>query len=154
MLDLRCCIFLITTSTVQACPDYRLMGQQIHASSSDLYNPYRFDVIAGGSIDLQRCRIRADNASRVFGWVSTQPDFTLRYYRSQAYQLDFRAVGSCDTVLLVNTGNANWFFSDDRDGTQNPRVRLTRPSDGWYDIWVGTYGPSTCTAQLVIETFR
>jgi hypothetical protein len=35
----------------------------------------------------------------------------------------------------------------------DPQISLTRPSNGWLDVWVGTYDASNCDAVLTLETF-
>lgn len=146
-------LFVFLPATSYACPNYMLFGEEIHASSSDLWSPHSFNVTAGGRHDLAFCRINALNSRSVHGFAAERPDFTLRYYRQAGYELEYRVVADCDSVLLINTGAANWYFNDDRDGTMHPRIRLTTPSEGWHDIWVGTYGSQPCAARLSIETF-
>jgi len=48
----------------------------------------------------------------------------------------------------------NWFYDDDDNGNLDPRIVLTRPSNGIIDIWVGTYDGEYCDAVLSLETFR
>jgi hypothetical protein len=69
------------------------------------------------------------------------------------YSLEFRVDSDCDSVLLINTGAMNYYFDDDDNGNFDPKIRLTRPSEGWYDVWIGTYNGSECTAVLTLETF-
>jgi len=139
----------------KACPEIRLSGQELDYSSADLYQPHSFKVIAGGNINLDNCRIRANNPPPTYatGFVVAAPDFELYYRHQRGYELEFRVVSDCDSVLLINTGAANWYFDDDDNGNLDARIRLSAPSSGWYDIWIGTYDPSTCNATLTLETF-
>ena len=69
------------------------------------------------------------------------------------YKLAISVVSRCDAALLINTGSVNWFYDDDDNGNLDPRIVLTRPSNGIIDIWVGTYDGDYCDAVLSMETF-
>lgn len=143
-------------SAASACPDYNLWGNQVYEmTGSQLYTPRALNVRAGGNINLERCRIRSLNWDGAMpGYVIEAPDFSITVSGLSGYQLEFRTVSSCDTVLLINTAGANWYFDDDSNGNADAKIRLARPSgDGIYDIWVGTYDGSVCNAQLIVETF-
>ena len=58
------------------------------------------------------------------------------------------------TATSINTGAANWYYDDDDNGNLDARITLTRPSNGWMDIWVGTHDGSVCDAVLTLETFN
>ena len=135
-----------------ACPDWSLSGDSYRASGDDLYQRRAFPVVAGGSNTISGCRIRPQSDTGD-GWVATRPDFTFDLSRMDRYRLVVSAYSKCDTVLLINTGQANWYFDDDDGGDLDPQITLTRPSNGWLDVWVGTYDPQTCDATLTLETF-
>ena len=69
------------------------------------------------------------------------------------YYIVFSVESDCDSVLLINTAATNWFYDDDDNGASDPLIRLTNPSTGVYDIWVGTYNGRYCDAVLSLETF-
>lgn len=137
-------------AAAQACPSYSQSAvTTLSYTSNQLWTPRRHSVTAGGSLDLRRC-------GRVpgVGYVIQRPDFSLHFNAGNRNRaLEFRVQGRCDTILLINDSHGRWHFADDADGSVNPRLRLPRASGGRYDIWVGTYGPSTCRATLTIETF-
>ena len=54
--------------------------------------------------------------------------------------LSFYVEAREDTVLLVNSPDAEWHCNDDFSGL-NPAVVFENPLEGQYDIWVGTYSP-------------
>ena len=64
-----------------------------------------------------------------------------------------KVVSECDSVLLVNTGAMNWYYDDDDNGNLDALITLTRPSNGWLDVWVGTHDGEVCDAVLSLETF-
>ncbi len=131
----------------QACPDYGQNGAALSYTSDEAYTPRAHSVTAGGSVDLANC------PQPGYGHVATAPDFTMQFSgNGMARALEFRVEGSCDTVLLINDAEANWYFSDD-DVTIDPRIRINAAAEGIYDIWIGTFDPSLCSAQLIVETF-
>jgi hypothetical protein len=139
----------------RACPDIGYEGTELHLSSTDLWSSESFSVVAGGdSWAGNGCGIQPRNASQANGYFTRAPDFELRYYKNADYSLVFRVASSCDSALLINTGAGNWYYDDDDDGNLDPRITLTRPSDGWYDIWVGTIDNYNCDAALILETFN
>ncbi|MBK4217997.1 hypothetical protein JJJ17_18875 [Paracoccus caeni] len=135
-----------------ACPDYRLYGTEYSFSGQQAYQAIGFPVAAGGSSRLSSCGIRflSDTGD---GYVTQAPDFTFTINKLSGYQLEFRVESECDAVLVINTGDANWYYDDDDAGNIDPQIRLTRPSEGIYDVWIGTYDGKTCSARLIVETF-
>lgn len=113
-----------------------------------------FDVDAGGDNYIWDCPNVRPGTDRGAGYFTTRPDFTFRLSGMRGLQLVVSVISNCDSALLVNTASANWYYDDDDNGNGDPRIVLTRPADGYLDIWVGTYDGSVCAAQLQMETFR
>ena len=135
-------------SVAQACPDWQQTGQQIRYSADQLWSPQTLSVIAGGGDNLRNC------SQPGVGYVATRPDFDFNFSDNNAGRdLDFRVNAACDTVILVNDARGQWHFNDDGGDGLNARLRIPNAPAGSYDIWVGTYGPSTCQATLTLETF-
>lgn len=134
-----------------ACPDYSLNGTQATYSSDQLYTPVRRTLTAGGDMDLAQC-----NDVPGTGWVTRQPDYTIRITGNSARRrrLQFRTQADCDTVLLVNTPTASWVFDDDGGDGLNAKVDIQQAADGIYDVWVGTSGADGCQATMISETFN
>lgn len=126
-----------------ACPDWRLNGQTdtLTGGQSRVYT-YQ----AGGPDNLSNCPMPGS------GRVTTAPQLTLTL-RGQppGADLSFRVEAPCDTVLLVNDASAQWHFNDDTNGL-NPAVTLRGARDGIYDVWVGTFGQTSCQAQLYVQS--
>ncbi len=143
-------IFAASAGFAQACPEWQAGGQAISTDAETAWAPQSYQTTAGGSLNLSACDSVPGN-----GYVSPNPTFTLAYDdRGRGYDLDFRIdAQNCDTVLLINDARAEWHNNDDADGTLNARLRLAAAPSGRYDIWVGTYGPQSCAATLVVETF-
>lgn len=134
------------------CPNYNLLGAEGTFSANELYAPKSFSVTAGGDLRLQRCKLPF-KSDRGDGYVTERPDFSIGVHGLRGYSLEFRVDSECDAVLVVNTGETNWYYDDDDNGNLDPKITLTRPSEGIYDIWVGTTDGETCEGTLTMETF-
>lgn len=146
-------VFCGFTSTVQACPDYSLWGNEAYnASGSQLRQRKDFSVVAGGQNYIWNCNINP-GTDQGAGFFTTAPDFSFDLSGMGGLRLVISVVSQCDAALLINTGNLNWFYDDDDNGNLDPRIVLTRPSNGIIDIWVGTYDGEYCDAVLSLETF-
>ncbi len=138
-----------------ACPDYTIWGNESYeASAQQLRTRRDFNVVAGGSNYIWNCRGINPGTDRGAGYFTTQPDFSFDLRGMSGHTLVISVVSRCDAALLVNTGNRNWFYDDDDNGNLDPRIVLTRPSNGIIDVWVGTYDGEYCDAVLSMETFR
>lgn len=133
----------------QACPDWSGQGQQLTYSMNNLVPAQTVPVVAGGNVDLSACPIPGG----ANGYVITSPDFDLTLTdNAEGRGLILAVEGTCDTVLLVNDAGGTWHFNDDAAESLNPEVYIENAPAGAYDIWVGTYGPQTCDAVLVLES--
>lgn len=146
-------IGIVAAGMASACPDYSQYGATYQLSGHDLYSEKRFNVRAGGDQLITRCGIRF-GSDRGRGYVTQAPDFSIQMPNMQGFQLVISVVSQCDSILLINTPNRNWFYDDDDNGNLDARIILTRPSSGWMDIWVGTHDGSVCDATLSLETFN
>lgn len=134
-------------AAAQTCPDIGLTGTAIVQTADALGLGQTFPVVAGGSLNLGGCSEITGN-----GFVAEAPDFELDLSGSTGQSLQVSVAAACDTTLLVNDADGTWSFSDDEDGTSNPRVLLSAAPDGIYDIWIGTFDSPTCDATLTIQT--
>ncbi|KAA9009257.1 hypothetical protein [Histidinibacterium aquaticum] len=152
--------FGVSAGAAAACPDYSNAGvSQYQASGPQLRSPAFFNVVAGGQNNLGNCshiytRLGSDQLEYGQSYFTTQPDFSFYLSQMGGHRLVISVVSECDAALLINTGTANWYFDDDDNGNLDPRISLTRPSNGRIDIWVGTFDGEYCDAQLRMETFR
>jgi hypothetical protein len=114
-------------------------------SSGFTPDPYRVEVVAGGSV-------RTDKGG-VAAWVSNAPDFRL-HYTGGGLPLTFQVRSGGDTTLLINTPDGRWVANDDADGTLNPRITIEKPASGRYEIWVGSVSRGEVKATLSITELR
>ena len=129
------------------CPLSRPILQDLTCEVADLAQPRHHSVVTGGGLDLSNCTSIQAN-----GHVFPRPDFSLFLGQNpQERTLDIRVEGSCDTVLVVKDGwTSPTYFSDDADGSYHPPIRIPAAHDGLYPIGIGTFGPNTCSATLII----
>lgn len=140
----------ILPTTASACPAWQNAGREYlgSLSGSFLYTPRFYGVIAGGNQNLSGCNVPG------VGYVISDPDFEFDFQNDGGYgRLEISVHGDCDTVLLVNDAYGNWHFNDDTNGFQ-PVVNIFGAPSGTYDVWVGTYGPNTCSAEIELETWN
>ena len=132
------------TPAPSVCPDWSLGGAEMNLVAGGADSR---PVVAGGSVNLfnNTCNIQGH------GYVATAPDFTL-YFDPQGVvsTLDISVQGQCDTLLLVNDPSTNWVFNDDATDLQ-PRITIGDAVAGRYDIWVGTFGSSTCQSTISVS---
>lgn len=149
-------LFMMLSVTVaSACPDYTRWGSEINITGEQLYSPRQFSVVAGGDQNLENCKIDAANwGGSLTGHVISEPDYSISISGVSGYDLEFRVIGTCDTVLLINNAHGTWFYDDDSYGDGDPKIRLNNPgSDGVYDVWIGTFNGAACDATLIVESF-
>lgn len=106
-------------------------------------DPYRVSVTAGGDIDGARL------PRACTGMISDAPDFEVTY-DAGSLPLVFRTISTSDTTLIVNGPNGDWSCDDDSYGDGDAEVRFSKPADGTYDVWIGTFGGGTASATLLI----
>jgi hypothetical protein len=139
-------------AAASACPDWSLGGAELAYAGAQVFTPQSVAVIAGGDQDLAACALPGVRGQT--GRVMSQPDFTVTLVRMGDYSaVEFRVDSECDSVLLVNTAGGDWVYDDDGAGNLDARVRLSKPADGQYDVWIGTFDGAYCDAQLIVESF-
>lgn len=141
---------LASTGMAMACPSISDPAAiTMSTTGEDLWSPNGYMVVAGGDIDLSNC----PEVPGV-GLVFRNADFEFSLSGLAAYNmLQLRVVGDCDTVLLVNDSTGLWHFSDDANGSFHPVIDIVGASDGVFDVWVGSFNPEVCNAELTLETF-
>ena len=148
------CAFLGAWPLVSdACPDFTQAAVQSYsATATQLLDPVTFDVAAGGPYWLENCGgVRSGPTP---GFFAEAPDFSFVLEGLARYRLEISARADCDTVLLLSSAHANWYYDDDDNGGLDPKIMLTRPVDGKIDIWVGTHEASNCRAAMTLQTFE
>ena len=109
-------------------------------------DPYRASITAGGSIDAYT---DTNLPGSCVGNISAAPDFEVTY-RAGSLPLVFRTRSSTDTTLIINGPDGRWYCDDDSGGALDPKVVITNPQSGRYDVWVGTYGDDMVQSTLQV----
>ncbi|MEM9755228.1 MAG: hypothetical protein AAF914_04505 [Pseudomonadota bacterium] len=136
------------------CPSFATRGTSISMSAVQFEDPQLFPISTGVlSADLGEC----PNTQGV-GVTPVAPQFTFELAAMSGYQLfiGIEESGGCDTVLLVNTADAEWHFNDDRGPNDlNSTLILDGPGiEGRIDIWFGTFFGNECSGTLVMQARR
>jgi hypothetical protein len=138
----------LATGAATACPNWATQrtafgGGQLTAG----FMPDPIEVpriTAGGRHFLGDCF----PGTNFTGFVITRPDYRLQYSgTSPTGYLKFTLVsGATDTVLLINAPDGLYYFNDDIDlsnGNRNSSILFENPMQGQYDIWAGSFQPSS-----------
>lgn len=133
-----------------ACPSFASPAPQYYSiNGQQLYTPQSYQVTAVGGASLRSCNLQYP------GYASQVPQYSFEMSGMDPYYLVADVQASCDTLLLVNTANGTWLFDDDSAGSLQPQleVRGAQNLNGRVDIWVGTYGNTSCQGTLNMESF-
>lgn len=140
-------------TTVATCPDLIATGEELRFTGTDVYSPQTLITQASGTVDLGTCDGLPSNAT---GLVNPTPTYTMYLSEMEQFRrLELQVTSVCDTTLLVATGDRVWHFDNDSNGGILPMLDLTGQAaiEGRLDVWIGTADGSTCTADLVVETW-
>ena len=108
-------------------------------------DPFTFGVVSGGSIDASGLR------KGCAGFIANAPDFEFTF-DSGSLDLYVSVISDEDTTLVINTPSGGWICDDDSGGDLDPSIHFSRPADGAYDVWIGTYDSTgTYEATLYIS---
>ncbi len=136
-----------------ACPDFTLSGPGADLSGSQMRGGVSYRVQAGGDSYVWDCPNVQPGTDRGAGYFTSRPDFTFSLSGMGGRRLAVSVVSQCDAALLINTASANWYYDDDDNGNYDPKITLTRPADGYLDVWIGTYDGAVCDAVLTLQTY-
>ncbi|MEY1555153.1 hypothetical protein AB3Y40_05915 [Yoonia sp. R2331] len=136
-----------------ACPDFNQSGPGAELSAAQMRKGVSYGVQAGGNSLVWNCPNVQPGTDRGAGYFTSRPDFTFLLSGMGGSRLAVSVVSQCDAALLINTSAANWYYDDDDNGNYDPKITLTRPSDGYLDVWVGTYDGDVCDAVLTLQTY-
>lgn len=101
-------------------------------------DPFTRSVFAGGADAVPSL------GSECRGYVNASaPDVDLNF-QAGGMPLNIYVSADTDVTLVINRPDGSWICSDDVDGS-DPRVVMQKPQSGNYNIWIGTYSPSTGT---------
>jgi len=144
-------VLVCLASAVAACPGFYNKDGGTTLSARQLATARKAAVHAGGSVVLDACEILPGA-----GHIPFEPTAAIHYGTvrggGNARDLEFRAKGTCDTVLLIRTPSDRWIFEGGEPG--GAKVRLRNPEAGRYEVWVGAYDPFGCDADLELQAFR
>jgi hypothetical protein len=148
---LSAALMMSAAAAAQACPDYRLGGDVDYSYTGDiLLREREYSVQIGTDYSLVGC------GHQYPGYVSAAPTTSFRLARMDHYPLEIRVEAPCDSVLLVNAANGDWYYNDDGPYGHNPQINLRGSAtlNGRVDIWVGSYDGQSCFGDLILETER
>lgn len=120
--------------------DYKLspiFGER-NMATGFMPDPFRISVVASGSINLAETNIVLCCAA----YAEAAPDYRIHWSGTgSALNINFIAADPADDALLIiNSPDGLWHCNDDANkNTFNPMIKFSDPSEGQYDIWIGTH---------------
>ncbi len=135
-----------SSGTVCPAPSVDMSGTPVSGTTSlaSGFGSEGATVTAGGDTDV-------DSVPDIPGFCTGNVTESGPTYRVEvaagASPMRVAACATADTTLLINDGDGEWHCNDDGEEA-NPVVSLSAPVAGTYDIWVGTYGGGTSSAEL------
>lgn len=110
------------------------------------FEPQTFELTAGGDQRVDAMNL----APTCVGYIAASaPDVKLDVSGIRT-SLVIKASSENDLSLVAYAPDGQWFCNDDADGS-NPRLNISRVPDGTWSVWIGTYAPSTATAQFSVQ---
>ena len=101
-------------------------------------DPTTIQVNAGGSTR------NPVSGSGCAGFLTTSaPDVDVNYSGSGNLALTFSAASDTDISMVVYTADGRWLCDDDSGEGLNPKITISRPARGNYNIWIATYRATT-----------
>lgn len=121
-------------------PRYRSMNLSAN------FEPQTFELTAGGDQRVDAMNL----APTCVGYIAASaPDVKLDI-SGVSDPLVIKATSDNDLSLVAYAPDGQWFCNDDADGS-NPRLTIEQVPNGTWSVWVGTYAPSTATAQFSVQ---
>jgi serine protease Do len=99
-------------------------------------DPHEVPIVSGGSVDVAALNLGTDCT----GYAASSPDYRLEWSGGGSrlrFYFDPVVAGE-DATLIINDAEGNWICNDDFSGL-NPVVDIANPTEGQYDIWVGSF---------------
>ncbi|MFN8379601.1 MAG: hypothetical protein U0452_13115 [Anaerolineae bacterium] len=104
-------------------------------------DPTPLPMVAGGSVDI----FSANLGDQCRGYVASPPDARVAYTAPGRFLRIFFQSDS-DTTMVVRLPDGSFVCNDDFTGALDPLVDINAPAAGTYDIWIGTFAPSSTAA--------
>lgn len=135
-----------------SCPNPGLPGKETHAYDLPaLISGQTHDVVAGGKSQLRDCGF-TEEAMQNSGIVIDRPDFVFDLDVDGKTPVIFETDGQCDTILVLNDTQGNWYYDDDSASNEKgAQVVIKNAPAGLYQAWVGTFEDSLCEGSMTVR---
>ena len=108
-------------------------------------DPHEVEVAVGGSLSAARL------GNGCVGLISDSPDFRLRLDTNGSLPLYIWVESDTDTTLVINDPDGDWLCDDDSAQGVNPYLKLSSPSSGTYDIWIGAFSEESNFENAILR---
>lgn len=131
-----------------ACPTWEVPGPALSFDASQILQPLSYVAQATGGTDVSNC-------PNVEGrrYASQVPQFSITLTGMEGHSLQLLANAQCDSTLLVNGANTQWYYNDDGQGQLQPQLDISDQAalNGRIDVWVGTYNDTSCPGTFTLQ---
>lgn len=100
-------------------------------------DPHVISVSAGGSM------ANPLSGTGCTGYIGNSAPDAVVNFTAGSLALTFSAAASSDLSLVVRAPSGSYYCDDDSGDGYNPMITINGPSNGNYQIWVGTYSQSS-----------
>ncbi len=100
-------------------------------------DPHVISVSAGGAM------ANPLSGTGCTGYIGNgAPNATVNF-AAGSLDLTFSAAASSDLSLVIRAPNGSYYCDDDSGEGYNPKITISGPASGTYQVWVGTYSQSS-----------
>lgn len=153
MIRLSVLLAVLGAPAAALCPDPSQEGPRYVATGAELLAPHSFDIVAGGT-ERAPCAqwvISGVETGDLAGVLPLAPTAVFDLEAMAPHILTVTARAACRPVLVVRSGDGQWFFG--RTGQDQQDITLWAVPDGPLQIWVGAAQAGGCDGTIALETF-
>jgi hypothetical protein len=130
------------------CPNPEMVGPSLNVTGQELMSPQAYVAQVGAGHEVEGCP-----GIEGWGYADEAPSFTLYMSRMNGMRFTAEMVSDCDPTMILRDATGQWHFNDDGPNALQPQLQVGGAAlNGRVDIWVGSFGGSTCEGTIVFRT--
>jgi hypothetical protein len=130
------------------CPNPNLVGPSLSVTGPQLISAQAYVAQVGGQHSVSDCP-----GIDGWGYADEAPSFTLSMSQMTGYQFTAETTSDCDPTMIIRDAFGQWHFNDDGPNGLQPQLQIDGSAlNGRVDIWVGSFGGSTCQGTIIFRT--
>lgn len=130
------------------CPNPNMVGPSLTVTGPQLVSAQAYVAQVGGQHEVADCP-----GIDGWGYANEAPSFTLYMSQMTGYQFTAETTSDCDPTMIIRDAYGQWHFNDDGTNGVQPQLQIDGAAlNGRVDIWVGSFGGSTCQGTIVFRS--